>query len=180
MNHALFAITTYRHLRRLLPIIFWGVVINNPVFANPQIAVLAIELDDVSVLPRTPQELARTASFKPLLEAALIEGGNIEIMPINTKTVATENAGFGYLFKFHDLAAKLGQSFHADWVVLGQHSKHSFLYSDLMVQLVNVKTQTLEAFYTLELKGNNAQVTQRAMQSLAIKIQKTLQHDEKP
>jgi hypothetical protein len=148
---------------------------NSPVLANPRIAVFNIELNDISALPKTPEELARTASFKPLLEEALKAGGNIAIVPINNEVVVTANAGFGYLLRFHDVVATLGKAFGADWVILGQHSKDSFLYSDMLIQLVNVKTQTLAARYTLELKGNSREVSERAMQALAFKIQATLQ-----
>ncbi len=152
---------------------------NSPVFANPRIAVFNIELNDISALPETPEELARTASFKPLLEEALQADGNIAIVPVKNDVVATANAGFGYLLRFHDLAATLGKSFGSDWVILGQHSKDSFLYSDMLIQLVNVKTQTLAARYTLELKGNHSEVSKRAMQALAVKIQATLQGYQK-
>ncbi len=33
------------------------------------------------------------------------------------------------LFSHHDLAAKLGKQFGADWVIVGQHSNPSFLFS---------------------------------------------------
>jgi hypothetical protein len=164
---------------RALRNIFWMLLASGSVIANPRIAVFSIELNDISALPKTPEELVRTASFKPLLEDALKAGGEIEIMPINIKAVAAENAGFGYLLRFHDVAAKLGKSFGADWVIVGQHSKDSFLYSDVLMQLVNVKAKILAARYMIELKGNNKEVSQRAMQALAIKIQATLKGYEK-
>ncbi len=124
--------------------------------------------------------MIRTASFKALLEAALKASGKSEIIPIKHEAVISENADLGYLMRFHDVAAKLGKSFGADWVILGQHSKDSFLYSDVLIQLVNVKTQTLAARYTIELKGNHAAVSKHAMDTLAAKIQATLQGYEKP
>jgi Protein of unknown function (DUF2380) len=155
-------------------------LLHSNVQANQRVAVLDIELNDYSALPKTPAELARTTSFKPLLETALKAGSDIAIMPIKSEAVALENGGFGYLLRFHEVVAKLGKSFGADWVVLGQHSKDSFLYSDLLIQLVNVKTGTLAARYTLELKGNNADVTQHAMDALALKIEATLKANTTP
>ncbi|MEQ1638516.1 MAG: DUF2380 domain-containing protein [Methylococcales bacterium] len=158
----------------LLSSLLLMILLSEPVPAVPRISVLSVELDDISALPHTSEELARTASFKPLLEEALINVGAYAFIAINPQTEASENAGFGYLFRFHDVAAKLAKPFGADWVVVGQHYKASFLYSDLIVQLVNVKTSTLAASYAIELKGNTAQVTQRAMKALAVKIDGTI------
>lgn len=111
----------------------------------------------------------RTASLKKLLEGALKGLGGIDI-----NTVSTANAGVGYLFQHPDIVAKLGKSFGADWVVIGQHFKASFLYSDVVVQLIKVSTQTRSASYAVELKGNGVAVSKRSMQALAIKLLETL------
>ncbi|MGZ8944165.1 MAG: DUF2380 domain-containing protein, partial [Methylococcaceae bacterium] len=83
---------------------------------------------------------------------------------------AAANSSFGYLFRFNDLAAKLGEQFGADWIIVSQHTKPSFLFSYLMAHVINVKTQTLVASYDIELKGNHEKVTQRGVKSLANKI----------
>ncbi|MDD5581133.1 MAG: DUF2380 domain-containing protein [Methylobacter sp.] len=142
--------------------------------AGARIAILNFELNDLTSLPNTPEELIRTASIKPLLEQALNEVGEYEIMQINAKTIAAENAGFGYLFRFNDVAAKLGKQFGADWVIVGQHGKPSFLYSHLLVRLICVKTQNLAGRYNIELKGNHEKVTQRSVKALAQKIHETV------
>ncbi|MDP3902784.1 MAG: DUF2380 domain-containing protein, partial [Methylococcaceae bacterium] len=80
------------------------------------------------------------------------------------------NSSFGYLFRFNDLAAKLGAQVGADWIVVGQHSKPSFLFSYLMAHLINVKTQALAANFAIELKGNHEKVTTRGVRALATKI----------
>jgi len=138
--------------------------------AATRIAVLNFELNDITSLPNTPQEQLRTASIAPLLEQAISRSGDYEIIHINAEAQAAANASFGYLFHFHDLAAKLGEQFGADWVIVGQHSKPSFLFSYLIAHLINVKTQTLAASYAVELKGNHEKVTQRGVKSLANKI----------
>ncbi|MDP2178050.1 DUF2380 domain-containing protein [Methylicorpusculum sp.] len=73
-------------------------------------------------------------------------------------------------FSHHDLAAKLGEQFGADWVIVGQHSKPSFLYSYLIANLVEVKSQKLVSRFEIELKGNHARVTQHGVAALADKI----------
>jgi hypothetical protein len=138
--------------------------------AAPRIAILNFELNDITSLPNTPQELLRTASIQPLLEQAISQSGDYEIVQIKTKDQQAANSSFGYLFRFNDLAAKLGEQYNTDWIVVSQHSKPSFLFSYLMAHVINVKTQTLAASYAIELKGNHEKVTQHSVKSLANKI----------
>jgi len=143
---------------------------SSAVNAVQRIAVLNFELNDITSLPNTPQEQVRTASIGPLLEQALSQDGNCEIIQINVADQIAANSSFGYLFRFNDLAAKLGAQVGADWIVIGQHSKPSFLFSYLMAHLINVKTQTLAANFAIELKGNHEKVTKRGVRALATKI----------
>lgn len=145
-------------------------LISHPGVAKPRIAILNFELNDITSLPNTIQEQKRTASIQPLLEQALLLTDNFEIIEISTHAETTANAGFGYLFSHHDLAAKLGEQFGADWVIVGQHSKPSFLYSYLIADLVEVKSQRLVSRFNIELKGNHAKVTQHGVAALADKI----------
>jgi len=141
-----------------------------PVNAAPRIAVLNFELLDETLLPNTPEELTRTASMKPLLEQAIRRLGDYEIVQISVNDQNAATAGIGYLLNFNDVTAKLGKQSGADWVVVGQHSKHSFLYSYLMVHLVNVKAQKLAGDFPTELKGTHQKVTQRGINGLAKKL----------
>ena len=142
--------------------------------AAPRIAVLSFELNDITSLPNTSRERQRTASIRPLLEKALTLTGDYQIVEISREAQASANSGFGYLYRFHDLAAKLGAEAGVDWVIVGQHSKPSFLFSYLMTQLIDVKTGKLSASYEIELKGNHEKVTQHAVSALAKKIQDTV------
>lgn len=138
--------------------------------AKPRIAVLNVELNDMTMLPNTERERQRTAGMRPLLEQSLAQNGEYEIVGIDADSQVAANVGFGYLFAHHDAAAKLGRRFGADWVLVGQHGKPSFLYSDLMIHLIEVESRTLAARYSIELKGNNGIVTQRGVDKLAAKI----------
>jgi len=143
-------------------------------YAGERIAILSFELNDITSLPNTQTEQIRTASIKPLLEQAMKQIGNYDIIQISPSQQKTENAGLGYLFRFHDIAAKLAEEAGADWLVVGQHSKPSFLYSYLMVHLIDVKTEKFVARYDIELKGNHYKVTQRGVRKLARKINKDI------
>jgi hypothetical protein len=144
--------------------------------AAPRIAILNFELNDITSLPNTPEEQLRTASIRPLLEQAISESGGYEIIHINSEAQEKANSSFGYLFRFNDLAAKLGEQFGADWIVVSQHSKPSFLFSYLIAHLINVKTQALAASYAIELKGNHEKVTKRGVKSLAGKIHECIKN----
>lgn len=138
--------------------------------AAPRIAILAFELNDITSLPNTPQEQLRTASMQPMLEQAISGLGAYEIIHIKPEAQLAANSSFGYLFRFNDVAAQLGERYGADWIIVSQHSKPSFLFSYLLSHVINVKTQTLAAGYAVELKGNHEKVTQRGVRSLANKI----------
>jgi hypothetical protein len=146
----------------------------NTGYAAQRIAVLNFELNDITSLPNTPAEQQRTASFAPLLVKALSRTADHEIVQVSVKEQKYANAGFGYLFRFHDVAAQLGKKFGADWVIVGQHSKPSFLYSHLMAHVIHVGTGQLVADYDIELKGNHTKVTERAVSKLAGEITDTL------
>lgn len=146
----------------------------NDAAAQEKIAVLAFELNDITSLPNTPDELTRTASIKPLLEQAMRDKNEYEIVHFDPEAQKSANAGFGYLFRFSDEAAKLGRKLGADWIIVGQHSKFSFLESSLIVDVIKVNTGNIVAEIIVDLKGSHAKVTERASRELARKINGTL------
>jgi hypothetical protein len=157
-------------LKSIVVALTMGLLLLSTADAAPRIVILNFELNDITSLPNTPQEKLRTASIQPLLEQAISQSGAYEIIHINTEAQLEANSSFGYLFRFNDLAAKLGEQYGADWIVVSQHSKPSYLFSYLLAHVINVKTQTLAARYEIELKGNHEKVMQRGVRALANKI----------
>ena len=149
-------------------------IVSHVAQAETRIAILDFELNDITSLPYTPQELLRTASMQPLLAQAMREMGEYQVINIATERQQAENAGFAYLFHFHGVAAKLGKEVGADWIIVSQHSKPSFLFSYLIAHLINVKTGNLVARFDIELKGNHQKVTRRAVSKLAQKINRVI------
>lgn len=141
--------------------------------AKPSIAVLDFELRDLTLLPGIPEEKQRTASVKPMLETELKKSG-YEIISIPLAAQAEATSGFGYLFDHHDLAAQLGQRYHADYVLVGRLHKPSFLFVYLMGHLIDVKKQVLIADYLSEVKGGDKKLTGKGVEDLAVKINTTL------
>lgn len=159
----------FKWLQKTVAMLLVGIAFN--VFATEvtKVAVFAFELHDITSLPNTPNEIIRTASLQPLLASAMQNLG-YKITPINARRYAIENAGHGYLYKFYETAALLGKEAGSEWVIVGKHSKPSFLFSYIMVNVVNVKTKKQVAHYNIELKGNHQKVTHRAIKAMAKKI----------
>lgn len=149
------------------------------VFAETKIAILDFELKDLTLAPRIPSEVKRTASIKPLLEAEL-KKADYMIINIDPESQKNANEGIGYLFDHHDIAAKLGKQFDADYVLVGRLHKPSFLFAYLMGHLVRVSDAKLIGNYISEAKGPNKKLTIKTVESLAVKIDKTLDNRYSP
>lgn len=145
------------------------------VIALPRLAVLDFELKDLTYIPGIAQEIDRTASVKPMLEAELTKSGyQIISIPLTAQLAAT--AGRGYLFDHHDIVAQLAKKYGVDYVLVGRLHKPSFLFVYLMVHLVDVEQQTLVADYTSEVKGGEKKLTFKGVESLVVKINNTFSH----
>lgn len=149
------------------------------VFAETRIAILDFELKDLTLAPRIPAEIKRTASIKPLLEGELKKAGYM-IISIDPKSQKLADSGVGYLFDHHDVAAKLGKQFGADYVLVGRLHKPSFLFAYLMGHLIRVSDAELIGDYVSEAKGPNQKLTIKAVESLTVKIDKTLDNRYSP
>ena len=149
------------------------------VFAETKIAILDFELKDLTLAPRIPAEVERTASIKPLLEGELKKADYV-IISIDPKSQKLANSGVGYLFDHHDVAAKLGKQFGADYVLVGRLHKPSFLFAYLMGHLIRVSDAKLIGNYISEAKGPNRKLTIKAVESLTVKIDKTLDNRYSP
>lgn len=158
----------------IVALLFLSALLSSAANGATRIAVLNFELNDITSLPNTPEEQQRTASMAPLLIEALSRIDGYDLVPIDAPTQKAFNSSFGYLFRFHDIAAKLGQQHGVDWIIVSQHSKPSFLYSYMWVYLIDVKKQAAVARYDIELKGSHEKVTQHGIGSLVRKIQSTM------
>jgi hypothetical protein len=149
----------------------------NPVHAGSngktRIAVLDFELKDLTLAPGIPAEIARTASIKPLLEKELEQSG-YEIVAIDRDDQLRATAGVGYLFDHHDIAAELAGKYGADYVIVGRLHKPSYLFVYLMAHLIDVGKAKLVGDYLSEVKGVEKKLTLKGVESLTVKINRTL------
>lgn len=146
---------------------------NISVFAETSIAILDFELNDMTLAPRIPAEIQRTASIKAMLESELKRAG-YKIIEIDLNTQHKANAGFGYLFDHDDIAAELAKKAEADYVLVGRLHKPSFLFAYIMGHLVRVKDGQLIGNYISETKGGDKKLTLKGVESLAVKIDNDL------
>lgn len=154
-------------------------VFSTPLVAETRIAILDFELKDLTLAPRIPAEIKRTASIKPLLEAEL-KTANYTLISIDASSQQSADGGVGYLFDHHDVAARLGKQFNADYVLVGRLHKPSFLFAYMMGHLIRVSDGKLIGNYISEAKGPNIKLTKKTVESLAVKIDKTLDNRYTP
>ena len=140
------------------------------------IAVLDFELNDLTLNPDTVNETERVASIKPLLNNALVEKQGYRAIDVDPLTQKRADAGFGYLFDHHDVAAQLGRDAGAEWVVVGRLHKPTFLFSYLMAHVVNVETGQLAGDLVVEIKGAHSLLTAKGVENLAGEITKVIEN----
>lgn len=141
----------------------------SPVNAATRIAILDFELHDLTLAPRLPKEIQRTAGLKGLLEGELLKAG-YSIVNIDLAVQQHANAGFGYLFEHSDLAAALGKTVNADYILVGRLHKPSFLFAYIMGHLVRVADGRTVGNYSVETKGGEQKLTLKGVESLTVKI----------
>lgn len=147
--------------------------------AETRIAILEFELKDLTMIPRTAEEIQRTASIKPLLEAELKKADYVIInVPIEQQHIA--NGGSGYLFNHHDIAANLAKPYGADYVLVGRLHKPSFLFAYLMGHLIRISDAKLIGNYVSEAKGPNKKLTIKTVENLTVKIDRSLDNRYSP
>jgi hypothetical protein len=147
--------------------------------AGTRIAILDFELYDLTLLPRMPAEIERTAMIKPLLESELGKAG-YTIVSIAPELQKQAENGIGYLFEHRDAAAKLAKQAGADYVLVGRMHKPSFLFIYLMGHLVRTADARLAGDFVSEVKGSDPKLTRKGVENLAVKIDSVLAQRYKP
>ena len=143
------------------------------VFAETSIAILDFELNDLTIIPRTPAEIQRTSSIKAMLEGELKRAG-YKIIFIDSNIQRENNGGFGYLFDHSEIAAELAEKAGADYILVGRLHKPSFLFAYIMGHLVRANDGQLIGHYISASKGGDKKLTLTGVESLAVKIDSDL------
>ncbi len=149
-------------------------LVQSPVLAAVPIAILEFELKDLTLMPASAEELERTSSLKPLLEQAMDSIGGYEPLAINPELIAAADAGFGYLFEHHDVAAEVARAHGAEWIVVGRLHKPSFLFAYLIAHLIEAESGRLAGDFVVEVKGQPDVTTPKGVERLSEKIHHTI------
>ncbi|HEU4708758.1 MAG TPA: DUF2380 domain-containing protein [Methylophilaceae bacterium] len=103
-----------------------------------KIMVVNFELRDVSPIPNTEQEIQRTEQIDTVIRDVLKEAG-YTLMPPCPKLAEASQQGLGYLYDRPEVAGKIGRECGADYVLMGQTWKPSFLFVFPQVQVVDTR-----------------------------------------
>lgn len=119
-----------------------GLLVSSVLYAapvkSPKIMVVNFELRDVSPLPNTEQEIGRTEHIGTIIRNTL-EGAGYTLMKPCEELVKASQQGLGYLFDRPEVAGKIGRKCGADYVLMGQTWKPSFLFVFPQVQVVDTR-----------------------------------------
>jgi len=143
--------------------------------AAERIAVLNYELKDLTLVPGTEAELARTDSIAPLLRNELEKTHGYQIILIASQIQNEADVAVGYLFDHADVAADLCKVHGADWITVGRLHKPTFLFAYIKAHLINCNSKKLVGNYTIEVKGAGKDLTAKGVAKLAIEIDQTIQ-----
>ena len=162
-----------RRSRTLAWVLLWGLLtasLLSTAQAQSTLAVLDLELSDLTLLPNTDAERDRSASLRPMLEQELREAGDVRAVDIDPAAVSEADAAFGYLLKHPEVTARLGAANGADWAVVGRLHKPSDLFVYLMARLVDVSTGQVAEDLLVEIKGLQDVVSRKGIERLAQKL----------
>lgn len=161
----------------LVALVFF--IANFNCYAGSRIAILDFELKDLTLAPNIPAEISRTLSIKPLLEREL-KTANYQIIQIPISKQQYANSGVGYLFDHPETVAELGKQFGADYVLVGILHKPSYLFAYLLGNLLDTSTGKWISNSITETKGSDEKLTQKAVETLATKIDSLLDKSYSP
>lgn len=141
-----------------------------------KIMVVDFELRDVLPIPNVPAEVERTELVGKVINDLLSEHGYQLMAPCDALKKLGDQ-GMGYLFDRPEVAGKLGGECGADYVLMGQTWKPSFLFVFPQVQVVDTRTNltreqlvVLSRSVQLEAATHDKNVTEAAARKLALQI----------
>ena len=146
--------------------------------SQAQITIMAVdfELRDVSPLPNAPQEVERTALIDTVIKQTLAENG-YTLIPACEALKKAADQGNSYLYDRPEIAGQLGGDCGANYVLLGQTWKPSFLFVFPQVQVVDTRANLTRAqlvvvsrVVQLEASTLDKNVTEAAGKNLARQI----------
>lgn len=157
-------------------------LISGTVVAETKIAVLDIELLNLTMPMKNPEKNAEMAARDErnvaLTERLLREGfdkrDHYELIKISDEAHAEADEAVGFLFDRPGAAASLGQQFNADYIVVGRYHKPTYLFSYIILRVVDVADGELVEEFKTEVKGRPQETIPRNIENVMIEIDNRL------
>ena len=144
--------------------------------AMKKIMVVDFELRDVSPIPNVTQEIERTALIDSVIRKTLSANG-YQLMPACDELKKASEQGNSYLYDRPEVAGEIGGRCGADYVLMGQTWKPSFLFVFPQVQVVDSRKKltreqlvVVSRVVQLEASTLDKNVTEAAGVKLAMQI----------
>jgi len=163
-----------------------SVFVSGSVLAETKVGVLDIELLDLTLKVSDPQMNAdieaRDQQNVALTESLLREGFDAHeqytLVEIDSAAQARADKSVGFLFDRPDSAAELGREFGADYVVVGRYHKPTYLFSYIMLRIVDVHSGRMVEELKTEVKGRPQETIPRNIRNVMIEIDALLAKHE--
>ena len=155
-----------------------------PTLADSNIAVPDFELLDLTLKLSDPKKVAENEAQEQkkveLIATLLIYGitntAGYTLVPISIEASTEADQGIGYLFHCTSCSAELGRNHDADYVLIGRLHKPSYLFSYIIVRVIDTQNNMLIADFRSEVKGKPSKSIPGAVDNLLIKINETIPH----
>lgn len=150
--------------------------------ADSKIAVLDMELLNLTLKLSDPQKNAEIAAadqknvelVQKLVREGFAERDGYTLVEISDEAHAKADKGVGYLFDRPQAAASLGKTVGADYIVVGRYHKPSYLFSYVMLRVVDVHSGELIEEFKSEVKGRPQETIPRNISNIMKKIDERL------
>ncbi|MCH7510284.1 MAG: DUF2380 domain-containing protein [Proteobacteria bacterium] len=154
----------------------------NPTLADSNIAVPDFELLDLTFKLSDPKKVAEIDAqdqktvelIETLLRDGITNTASYTLIPISTEARNEADKGVGYLFDCTSCSAELGRNHDADYILIGRLHKPSYLFSYIIVRVIDTQANKLINEFRSEVKGKPSKSIPGAIDNLLIKINETI------
>ena len=154
----------------------------NPIWADSNIAVPDFELLDLTLKLSDPKKVAeidaqeqkKVELIETLLRDGITNTASYTLIPISNEARNEADKGVGYLFDCSSCSAELGRNHDADYILIGRLHKPSYLFSYIIVRVIDTQTDKLIEEFRIEVKGKPSKSIPGAIDNLLIKINETI------
>ncbi len=163
-------------------LVCFSLFVSATVLAEAKVAVLDMELRNLTMPLSDPQKNAEIAARDEqnvaLTERLLRDGfekrDSYELVTVSDKAHKKADKGVGFLFDRPDAAAELGARYGADYIIVGRYHKPTYLFSYIMLRVVDVSSGELLQEFKTEVKGRPQETIPRNIENVMIEIDEML------